>query len=164
MGELRLEWIDIPDPRMDEIARTLADHPRMAGYYILRLVDITAIRARVSEDRMLDAAFEHFDGRIWPAFEERVGLGSWSEYEATSKDARAEVIGALIGGGAIGHINDTMSAVLAAQIWERFEALFADDRKYFIGLGLGDRKYVFQSGAAIVDATRAGFIGVVEDD
>jgi hypothetical protein len=62
MGGPAFRWIDVPDPRMDEIARTLAAHPRMAGYYVLRLIDITAIRPQVSEDRMLDAVFEHFEG------------------------------------------------------------------------------------------------------
>lgn len=164
IGELAFTWIDVPDPRMDEIARVLTAHPRMAGYYILRLIDITAIRALVSEDRMLDAVFEHFDGRKWPPFEERLGLGSWGDHEASAEDAQADVVGALVGGGGVGHTRDTMSAAVAIQTWQRFASLFATDRKYFTRLGLGDRRYVFQSGAAIVDATRAGFIGVVEDD
>ena len=164
IGELEFTWIDVPDPRMDEIARILAAHPRMAGYYILRFIDITAIRAQVSEDRMLDAGFEYFDGSKWPPFEERLGLGSWADYEATADDAQAEVVGALIGGGAIGHARDTMTAAVANQTWQRFVSLFASDRKYYTRLGLGDRRYVFQGGAAIVDATRAGFIGVVESD
>lgn len=164
MSERSFEWIELLDTRMDEIARTISAHPRMAGYYILRLIDITAIRPLVAEDRMLDAVFEHFDGRTWPPFEERVALGSWSDYEVTAEKARAEVIGALVGGGAIGHTRDTMSEPVARETWERFASLFAPDRKYFIGLGLGDRQYVFQFGAAIVDATRAGFLGVVESD
>jgi hypothetical protein len=57
-----------------------------------------------------------------------------------------------------------MTAAVALQAWQRFVSLFTTDCKYFTGLGLGDRRYVFQSGAAIVDATRAGFIGVVESD
>jgi hypothetical protein len=164
MNELAFTWIDVPDPQVDEIARILAAHPRMAGYYILRLVDITTIRAQVSEDRMIDAVFQHFDGRKWPAFEDRIGLGSWSDSEVTAESAQAEVVAAPIGGGAIGHTRDTMSAASALQTWQRFASLFGPDRRYFIGMGLGDPRYVFQSGAAIVDATRAGYIGVVESD
>ena len=69
-----------------------------------------------------------------------------------------------VGGAEIGHTRETMSAALTGQIWGLFSSLFATDRAYFTGLGLGDDKYVFQSGVAIVDATRAGFIGVVEND
>lgn len=164
MGGLAFRWIDVADTRMDELARTLAAHPRMAGYYILRLIDITAIRPQVSEDRMRDAVFEHFDGRRWPPFEERMALGSWGDYEVTAEAAQAEVVSALVGGDAIGHTRDTMSAAIAGQTWERFASLFATDRKYFTKLGLGDRQYVFQCGAAIVDATRAGYLGIVESD
>jgi hypothetical protein len=93
-----------------------------------------------------------------------VALGSWSDCEVTAEDAQAEVVNALVGGGPIGHTRDTMSAVVAGQTWEHFASLFATDRKYFMGLGLGDRQHAYQCGAAIVDATRAGFIGVVESD
>jgi hypothetical protein len=113
---------------------------------------------------MLDAVFEHFDGEKWPAFEERIAFGSWRDHEVTAEDAQAEVVRALIGRGAIGHTSDTMSAAVARQAWDDFASLFATDREYFIGLGLGDRQYVFQCGAAIVDATRAGYIGIVESD
>jgi hypothetical protein len=164
MNELAFRWIDVPDRRIDEIANSLAAHPRMAGHYMLRLIDITELRAQVSEDRMLDAVFEHFDARTWPPFEDRVGFGSWRACEVTAEHARAEIVRAFVGGAEIGHTRETMSAALTGQIWELFSSLFATDRTYFTGLGLGDDKYVFQSGVAIVDATRAGFIGVVEND
>lgn len=155
-------WLDIRDPRMDELATILAAHPRLDGYYTLRRVDITELRARLSEDRMLDAVFEQFAGQTWSPFEERVALGAWRDYAVTADVAQDEVVRALVGGGDIGHTRDTMSAALAARTWERFASMFAADRTYFTGLGLGDRRYAHQRGAAIVDATSAGFIGIVD--
>jgi hypothetical protein len=137
----------------------------MSGYYILRLIDITAIRAQVGDDdRMLDAVFEQLDGRTWPPYEERLDLGRWRDQAAPADDARAEVVTALIGGRDVGHTRDTMSAAVAAQTWELFASLFAPERTYYNGLGLGDPRYVYMRGAAIVDATRAGYLGVVEGD
>jgi hypothetical protein len=164
MGDPVLTWIDVREPRLDAIERTLAAHPRRVGHYILRLIDIALIRTQVSEERMLDALFEHFAGRTWPPFEERVALGSWRDSIATADDAGDEVVGALVGGKAVGHTTDTMNAAVAARIWADFASLFASDRTYFRGLGLGDPAYVYLRGAAIVDATRAGYLGVVEGD
>jgi hypothetical protein len=129
------------------------------------LIDITGIRARVSEDRMLAAIFEQLDrGQTPRPFEDRADLGSWSEYEVNAEAARSEVVQALVGGREIGQLLDTMNAELADQTWQHFTALFAADRRYYTGLALGDPACAFRRGAAIVDATRAGFLGVVESD
>jgi hypothetical protein len=149
---------------MNEIAQRFEAHPRMAGHYVLRLVDISALRPLLSEDRMLDAIFEQFDGRTWPAYEQRVAIGPWRAHATSADDARAEVVGALVGGVEIGHSRDTMSAAAAGEVWTAFSSLFATERTYFVRLGLGDPRYAYQRGAAIVDATRAGYVGVVEDD
>jgi hypothetical protein len=82
----------------------------------------------------------------------------------TAESAQAEVVAALIGGGAIGHARDTMSAASAVQAWQRFASLFAPDRRYFIGMGLGDPGMCFSRARRSSDATRAGYIGVVESD
>lgn len=159
------EWVDAPDPALLAIGKTFAAHPRMTGYYILRRIDITAIRAHISsEDRMLDMIFEHFGGTTWPPFEERVALGSWADYAITAEAARTEIVGALVGGDDIGHLRDTMSRTVAEQTWAQFESLFAGDRAYFTGLGLGDRRYPYLRGIAIVDAAHAGYLGIVEGD
>jgi len=152
------EWIDVADPRLDELARLLAARPRVWGFYILRVLDISA---RLEEPRMLDAVYRHIADGHWPHDDDDF---PWATAAVSAKKAKEELVDALVGGGSIGHAVLTMTAAMAEQRWALFESLFALERRYYINLAIGDAAYVFHRGVAIVDATRAGFLGIVEND
>ncbi|MDX1433134.1 MAG: hypothetical protein R3286_11870 [Gammaproteobacteria bacterium] len=158
-----LDSIDDPD-FLDLRERVLA-HPRMHGYYLVDLVSIEALRAAGrSEEEILDEVLEHFDDSPWPPPEERPADLTWVEHEVDAAHAREAAMEALVGGSQVGHTRDTIPPRAARQMWQDFERLFGDERRYYVGMGLGDSRYVYLHGAVIVDRERAGILWVVESD
>jgi len=159
-----LTFEQIDEPLFREITAELRDRPRMHGYYILHLVRVDP-GWPTREEAYLDELFQSFDTEEWPPQEEREGMGgSWADYEVREDEARSEVIAALVGGGEIGHLKDTISARQPESVWSRFRSLFSPQVRFFMRLGLGSREYVFQRGAVLVDVDRAGAMCVVEGD
>lgn len=138
-------------------------YPRLSGYYILKLVALDPGWVN-DEEHALDALFQYCDDHPWPPPEERKAEGCWSDYETLEEEAEQEVVTALVGGPEVGHVAQTMTPDQAAHFWRRFRGLFSERARYFMGLGLGSREYVFQRGIVIVDTHRAGTIYVVESD
>lgn len=140
-------------------------HARLCGYYIIKLVDITEMReGQRDQEEIAEKVFEYFDDQTWPPIEQRPRDQSWAEYAAERNAAKDHAIEALVGGPSVGHTVDTISRPVAEQYFERFEALFDDQRHYYIRMAFGDNQYVFLHGVAIISRSRAGVLWVVEDD
>lgn len=149
------------DPLLVEIRAKLAQAPRMHGYYLLRLIR-SERTAEVDEAARLDWLLEQLDDRPWaPTNAPQDPADGYQVDEAT---AAAHAVTMLVGGADVGHARDTMSPASAASLWTQFRTLFAPSARCFIGLGFGDPAYVFLRGVAVIDDTRAGYLGVVESD
>lgn len=143
----------------------IENHPRMCGYYIINIVGISNFPLDAQErGSLLNEVFEHFDDQQWPPIYEDQSEQTWDDHEVEREKARSHLIEALIGGNSIGHTIDTIPSTLAKEFWNRFESLFADSRRYYMSMGLGDPAYVFLRGVAIVDNDKAGIISIVEGD
>lgn len=154
----------VDDPAFRALAAELAAHPRQCGYYLVDLVSIRALRRDgLGSEELLERVFSHFDDAEWPPMEQRPD-GRWADYAADPAAARAITIDALVGGAGVGHSVDTIPPERAAALWERFQALVPEPRTVYVGMGFGQRRYVFQQGAAIVGAEHAGVLWVVESD
>jgi hypothetical protein len=152
-------------PELRALRSEIEAHRRQAGYYLLRLVEISDLRAQESdEEALLDRLFEHFDDEPWPPPDQRPQDQTWNEYAVDRATARSAVTAALVGGPDVGHGRLTIPRARAESYFDRFEALFEEPRRYFVGMGLGDQRYSSQQGAAIVSAARAGLLWVVESD
>jgi hypothetical protein len=159
-----MSFTPIDSPDFSSIRETLEKHPRLSGYYLTRFVALNVPRGEAWSDVTLDALFESFDDQPWPPVEARPADQRWADYECSLEVARQELLDALVGGFEIGHTSQTVGWDVAHDVWRRFEGLFGPDRRYYRGLGLGDRSCAFQRGIAIVDGDRAGMVCVVEND
>lgn len=151
------------NPSLGRLRRELDSRPRMHGYYLLRLVDLPA-GWRADEESSLTCAFEALDDKQWEPLELRPTDQRWIDYEVDEATACDHVVAGLVGGSAVGHIKETFAPQDALDVWKAFRSLFLRDARFFCGVDLGDPAYVFREGAIIVDETRAGCLGVVEDD
>lgn len=143
----------------------IESHKRLCGYYIIKLVDITDMRAaRASDEEIGEQVFQYFDDHPWPPPEQRPSDQTWADYESEMAAARQHTLEALVGGPSIGHTKPTMTQGRAECYFERFEQLFEEPRKYYTGMAFGDARHVFSSGVAIISHKRAGVLWIVEDD
>jgi hypothetical protein len=162
---LAMTLTTIDDPTFLALKAELQGYPRQCGYYLVDVVSIQDLRARsVPPEELLEQVFQHFDDQDWPPAEERPTDQAWADYAATQAQARAFAIDALLGGSQVGHTAATIPNDTATALWERFESLFPEPRTYYVGMGFGDPKFVFQHGAAIVAGDLAGLVWVVESD
>lgn len=145
------------------IRRVLARYPRMRGYYLLNVVPLPENWAE-HEETLLTEAIEALDDHEWPPVEARPADQRWVDYEVSELVAAAHAAAALVGGGAVGHARDTIPIADARPIWEAFRGLFSTSARFFIGVGLGDPKYVFQQGVVVADGEKAGCLCVIEND
>lgn len=155
--------IEVNSAPIEEIRGVLANHPRMHGYYLLKLVEL-APSWRDDEDAALSDAFQSLDDHEWRPREQRPADQSWSGYEVAESTAKQRTISALVGGREVGHSRDTIDPQLASRIWDAFRASFGAAPRFFCGVGLGDSAYVYLDGAILVDDSKAGCLCVVEDD
>ena len=155
----------VDDSAFVDLKSRLVGYRRMRGYYIVDLVSIERLRQeQVSQEELLDAVFEYFDDQPWPPKSERPSEGLWSDHEVASSVAKSVTVQALVGGPEVGHTDVTMPPDIAMKLWAEFESLFDSSRQYYVGMGFGDRDYVFLHGTAIVDHKRAGVLWIVESD
>jgi len=103
----------------------LSSKPRLQGYYLLKLLALEPPLEDLRDETALGQIFEVLDDRPWRRLPDQVSDQSWADYRAEELAARDEVIGALIGGGAVGHAHDTMEPSLAQIIWSMFESQFS---------------------------------------
>jgi hypothetical protein len=148
---------------LDQLRRVVGRYPRMHGYYLLNLVPLPE-DWRDHEETALTAAIQALDDHPWPPPEVRPDDQRWVDYEVPEPEASAHVVAALVGGSEVGHARDTIPISDARPIWEAFRALFSTSARFFMGVGLGDSKYVFQQGAVVVDDHKAGCLCVIESD
>ena len=148
---------------LDRLRQTLAQYPRMHGYYLLNMVPLH-VGWREAEEGSLSAAFEALDDQTWPPPELRPKDQLCSDYEVDEIKACARVVEALVGGSAVGHSVDTIPRAEAFAMWKRFRDLFSPESRFFLGVGFGDSNYAYQEGAVVVDNQKAGCLIVVEDD
>ena len=135
----------------------IESHARLAGYYIIKFVDISELRhSSPTDEELLDTLFQNFDDQRWPAPEDRPRDQSWSDYVTDRATAMQHAIETLEGGSRIGHLRATIDRSLAQYYFERFEALFDAPMTY--------SQYAFNNGIAIVAEARAGILWVVEND
>lgn len=149
----------------EALAKEIQSHPRLCGYYLIRLIDLTSPDVTFdSPEQRLDAIFQDLDDQAWRPAEERPTDQLWSDYAVGAEAAKSHAIASLIGGQEIGHTRPTISRDLAVEFWCRFDAEFDQPKRYYTAHGLGDSEYVFQHGVVIVSETRAGVLGVIEND
>ena len=147
----------------EHLRRVVARYPRMRGYYLLKVAPLPQ-NWREDEELVLTEAIESLDDHPWPPPEARPHDQRWVDYEVSELAAAAHVIAKLVGGLEIGHARETIPMAEARPIWEAFRALFSANARFFLGVGLGDSKYVFQHGAVVVDDHKAGCLCVIEND
>lgn len=148
---------------LEDVRRAVARYPRRSGYYLVNLVSLPENWVE-DEEVALTEAIQALDDQRWPPPEERPDDQRWVDYEVSELQAAAHVVAALVGGPEIGHARDTIPNAEARAIWETFRALFATNARFFVGVGLGDFRYVYQQGAVMVDDRRAGCLCVIEND
>lgn len=140
-------------------------HPRLCGYYIIHLVSIRDLRAdNTPQEKILEILVEHFDDDPNDPDPEFVPDHEWSDYETTLDRARVHTVESLIGGPRIGHTVQAMDDSTAGECFDRFVEICGPNPRFYIGLGIGDRKYVFQYGLLAVADDRAGILWIVESD
>ncbi|MBZ0188881.1 MAG: hypothetical protein K8F91_21740 [Candidatus Obscuribacterales bacterium] len=142
----------------------IESNKRLHGYYIIKIAEITALRECSDSETIAEQVFRYFDDQEWPPVEQRPQDQTWSDYAVDRPIAREHTICALVGGNEVGHTKDTIARKKAEEFVDRFESLFDQPRIYYIGMGFGDRKYVFQSGMSIISNDLAGILWVVESD
>jgi hypothetical protein len=148
------------------LRRDIESHPRLCGYYLVKHVSIADLRARdCTDEDIAEEVFRYFDDHPWPSIDDRPETDQkWEDYLADESTARRQLIEYLVGGGSIGHLEVTIPEPRAAEYVERFDALFPEPKIYYLGMGFGDRKYVFSGGVVIVSSNTAGCLWVVEND
>lgn len=151
-------------PGISNLERLFSATPRLQGYYLLKLLALEPALEDLRDETVLDQIFEMLDDRPWQRLPGHVSDQSWADYRAEASAARDEVIGALIGGGCVGHAHYTMEPSLAETVWSLFESQFSLPRDYYTGIQFGSPAYVFQRGAAIISRAAAGILFVIEDD
>jgi hypothetical protein len=140
-------------------------HPRLCGYCIIGLVSIRDFRTQhVSEETILETLVNYFDDDLNKSNSDFVPDHKWSDYETILDHARAHAIESLIGGRQIGHTNETMNALKATQLFDRFVAMCGANPRFYTRLGIGDSRYVFMYGVLIVAEDLAGILWIVESD
>jgi hypothetical protein len=140
-------------------------HEISPGYYIIKLAEIGAERNMGrTEEEIAEQVFQWFDDQEWPPAENRPTDQTWGDYAVERAPARDHILEALVGGPPFGHTEETMSMTQAASYFDRFDSLFEDPKTYYINLGFGDPEHVFLHGVAVISATRAGYLGVVQSD
>lgn len=160
-----MHFLPIESPGLEDLERELGRYPRLSGYYITGMVSVPRVPGDASaEDAFFDQLFQYFDDQEWAPQSERPQDQMWADYECSAEAARRHVVESLIGGGEIGHTRATVPEATATDLWNLFAALFPEPRRYFIGMGLGDNRYVYQQGAVIVGTGAAGILWIVEDD
>ena len=156
---------ELKNPEVAAIKTDIEAHPRFCGYYIIGLVSIHDLRAEgVSQETILEKLIDHFDDDPTEPDPDFVPDHEWTDYESTLERARAHTIESLVGGRQIGHVDNTMSESTAGELFDRFVTMCGANPKYYIGLGIGDRKYVFMYGMLVVADDLAGILWIVEDD
>lgn len=156
---------EIENPEFAALKSDIESHPRLCGYYILGLVAVSEWRhAGVPQETILLKLVDHFDDDPTESIPGFVPDHEWSNYETTYDDARGHVVESLTGGPQIGHTRETMSRSTAAELFDRFVAVCGANPRFYVGLGIGDRKYSFMYGALIVADDLAGILWIVEDD
>ena len=150
----------------DEILREIELYPRLCGYYVSGFVQLDELRQRsAAQDEIVDLIYRHFDED-----QKTVGPGyfpadhSWDEYEVSQGKARTHTVEALVGGRSIGHLVDAMPRSVAEDLFDRFVESCGANPRFYIGLGIGDRRYTFLHGALVVADKIAGLLWIVESD
>jgi hypothetical protein len=148
------------------LRRDIESHPRLSGYYIVKLVSISDLRAQHrTDEEIAEEVFRQFDDQTWPPVEQRPIDQVWADYATDRTTARNRTIEHLMGGPPFGHLNVTISESRAAEYFERFDAMFSEPKAYYVDLGFGDLKnHVFSGGVAIISSDMAGCLWVVEND
>jgi hypothetical protein len=163
-GRARWNLPSLQDQAFTEFRSDLERHQRGAGYYLVDILDLTSLRAVAMDDEgVLHAAFESLDDQAWDPTGIQWSM-PWSNHELPRERARFYGVDALVGGRSVGRRVASMSPDHAGRYFDTFEEFFVEPRRYFVGLGLGSRDYVFHNGIAIVTDGRAGLLGVVESD
>ena len=148
------------DPSFTQLKSMILAYPRGSGHYLTDLISIRELREQgMSEEQLCDLVFQHFDDRPWPPKEERRSDGTWAEYRANAELAESELIYSLIG-----PYEQTMPKVIASAVWQQFDSLFEQPKTYYVRMGLGKQEMVFSLGVAILSASRAGLVFVIEND
>lgn len=149
----------------ENLKSEIESYPRLSGYYLIKLVDITDVRrSNSSEEDLIDKIFQYFDDQKWPPKEERPADQKWADYVVDRETALSHAVQTLEAGPKKGHLRPTIEARLANLFFTRFDAMFDEPKSYYIGMGLGNQEYVFCEGVAIVSTARAGLLWVVEGD
>ena len=151
--------------RLLQISRRGNEPSSSAGYYIVELVSIRhLIRRGLEVEEILHAVFRYFDDQAWPEIVPESKCASWSDHEVSRDVASETALAALVGGPEIGHVRPTIPPEQARYLWNRFESFLEPERRYFTGMGFGDREYVFLHGVAATDQEKAGILWTVESD
>lgn len=140
-----------------------AEHPRLCGYYLIGLMDISDEHGRATAE-VLDEALELLDDQDWPPPEQRPQDQTWLDYRVGRAAAHAHMLESLIGGNNIGHTKPTMSVEVAEEMWALFLRNFADEAEFLTGMSLGDSEHVFLVGVAAFDHQRVGVLCIAESD
>jgi len=91
------------------LKRELESYPRLAGYYLIKMIDITDLRSsNLSAEQIAEAAFQQLDDRQWPPADVRPTDQTWSDYIVDRETAARETVAALVGGPGIGHTANTI--------------------------------------------------------
>src|SRR4051812_31261335 len=107
-------WNDISSsPATADIQCVLDSYPRLAGYHLLRVVELADGDDIQISDSFLDSLFESFDDKPWIPVHERPAVASWLDSEVAASIARERVVRALMGGPEIGHLEKTMPRDIA---------------------------------------------------
>lgn len=156
---------EINNPEFTDLKADVEAHPRLCGYYIIGLVSIRAFRlSGMSQEEILEKLIDHFDDDPGEPDPEFVPDHEWSDYESSFDRARSHAIESLIGGPRIGHIAHTMDEPTARELFDRFVALCGPNPRFYLGLGIGDRRHVYMCGVLIVADDMAGILWIVESD
>ncbi len=156
---------ELHTPQIDALKADLEAHPRLAGCYIFGLVSIRHFRtAGAEQETILEQVIEYFDDDTRVPDPNFVPDHGWIDYETTRDRAREHTVESLVGGGQIGHLRETMSAVRAGQFFDRLAALCGSNPRFYVGLGIGDSKYVYLYGVLVVADDLAGILWIVESD
>jgi hypothetical protein len=148
-----------------DLKAAIEAHPRLCGYYIIKLVDITGLRsAGKDQEEIAEETFQYFGDQKWPPIDQRPGDQTWADYAVERAVAKNHAIEMLMGGPSIGHTRETIPRTKAEAYFDRFEALFDAPRSYYFALGFGDPEYVFQHGIALISHSLAGVLCIVESD
>ena len=140
-------------------------HPRRCGYYLIGLVSVREQRAAgAHQETILEEVIDFFDEDPEEPDPDFVPDHGWTDYEITREQARGHAVECLVGGAQIGHLEPTMSADTAGDLFDRLLDLCGPGPRFYAGLGLGDRRYVYLDGVLVVAANRAGILWIVESD